>query len=117
MALVLGMADCPRQLQHPRQLRSDHENLLDHTHVALLDPDTVGTAPYARSKLDVKTNGDVVTIQRVLRNSPPPGVYGVPMGLTSRNVDRYSDSHFLSPSLHVAFARIMNLETRSVGSR
>ena len=41
-----------------------HENLLDQTHFAFLRPMTVGTAAYARSKLDVETNGDIVTIHR-----------------------------------------------------
>ena len=89
-----------------------HENLLDQTHFAFLHPDTVGTAAYARSKLDVETHGNVVTIHRRLKSSPPPPIYGVPMGLTGRDVDRYSDSHYVSPALHVAFACIVNPHPR-----
>ena len=35
-----------------------------------------------------------------------------PNPIQPRSAERYSDSHFLSPALHVAFARIVNLEPR-----
>lgn len=85
-----------------------HENLLDHTHFPFLHPGAVGTPEYARSKLKVRQEGDSVIIDRELRNSPPPGIYGVPTGLMGKAVDRFSDARFVSPALHAAFARIVD---------
>ncbi|TGP39371.1 aromatic ring-hydroxylating dioxygenase subunit alpha, partial [bacterium M00.F.Ca.ET.228.01.1.1] len=93
-------------------LRSDyvsmHENLLDQTHFPFLHPGAIGTPEYARSKLKVRVEGDVVVIDRALLNSPPPGVYGVPTGLMGRPVDRFSEARFVSPGLHTAYARIVD---------
>ena len=89
-----------------------HENLLDQTHFAILHADSVGTPEYARSELRVEGVGDQVHIARALRNSEPPAIYGVPMKLTGRKVDRYSDSRFESPAAHIAHARIVNAEPR-----
>lgn len=86
-----------------------HENLLDQTHFSILHSDTVGTPDYARSELEVRNEGDVVQIHRALRNSAPPPIYGIPMKLTGRPVDRFSDSRFASPAAHIAFAKIVNL--------
>ncbi|MEN9538696.1 MAG: hypothetical protein RLZZ126_931 [Pseudomonadota bacterium] len=85
-----------------------HENLLDQTHFPFLHPGAIGTPEYARSKLQVRRDGDVVVIDRALKNSPPPGVYAVPTGLTSKPVDRYSEARFVSPALHTAYARIVD---------
>jgi phenylpropionate dioxygenase-like ring-hydroxylating dioxygenase large terminal subunit len=87
-----------------------HENLLDQTHFSVLHADTVGTPEYARSELDVRVEGDVVALKRSLRNAAPPPIYGIPMKLTGRQVDRFSDSKFPSPALHIAHAKIVNLE-------
>jgi len=87
-----------------------HENLLDQTHFAILHSDTVGTPDYARSELQVHADGDKVIINRALRNSPPPMIYANPMKLVGRAVDRFSDSRFDTPALHVAHAKIVNLE-------
>ncbi len=87
---------------------SMHENLLDQTHFPFLHPGTVGTPEYARSKLDVQQEGDAVRLQRALRASPPPGIYGIPAGIMDKKVDRYSDSRFASPAMHVAFAKIVD---------
>jgi phenylpropionate dioxygenase-like ring-hydroxylating dioxygenase large terminal subunit len=93
-------------------LKSDyvsmHENLLDQTHFPFLHPGAIGTPEYARSKLKVRQEGDIVIIDRELRNSPPPGVYGVPTGLTGKPVDRFSEARFVSPALHTAYARIVD---------
>lgn len=86
-----------------------HENLLDQTHFPFLHPGAIGTPEYARSKLKVRMEGEnVVVIDRELRNSPPPGVYGVPTGLTGKPVDRFSEARFVSPALHTAYARIVD---------
>jgi vanillate O-demethylase monooxygenase subunit len=85
-----------------------HENLLDQTHFPFLHPGAIGTPEYARSKLHVRQEGEVVVIDRALKNSPPPGVYGVPTGLTGKPVDRYSEARFVSPALHTAYARIVD---------
>jgi vanillate O-demethylase monooxygenase subunit len=94
------------------QLDSDyvsmHENLLDQTHFPFLHPGTVGTPEYARSRLDVRQEGDVIIIDRLLRDSPPPGIYGVPTGLMGKRVDRLSEAKFVSPAMHVAFAKIVD---------
>lgn len=87
---------------------SMHENLLDQTHFPFLHPGAIGTPEYARSKLKVRQEGNVVIIDRVLKNSPPPGVYAIPTGLTGIPVDRYSEARFQSPAMHVAFARIVD---------
>ena len=87
---------------------SMHENLLDQTHFPFLHPGAIGTPEYARSKLEVRQEGEVIIIDRVLKNSPPPGVYGVPTGLIGRPVDRYSKARFATPALHVAFAKIVD---------
>jgi vanillate O-demethylase monooxygenase subunit len=87
---------------------SMHENLLDQTHFPFLHPGTVGTPEYARSKLEVKMEGEVVRIDRMLKNSPPPGIYGVPAEIQGKMVDRYSEARFASPAMHVAFARIVD---------
>jgi vanillate O-demethylase monooxygenase subunit len=89
---------------------SMHENLLDQTHFPFLHPGTVGTPEYARSKLDVRQDGDKVLLNRALRQSPPPGIYGVPAGLMHKKVDRYSEGMFASPAMHVAFAKIVDTE-------
>jgi phenylpropionate dioxygenase-like ring-hydroxylating dioxygenase large terminal subunit len=85
-----------------------HENLLDQTHFPFLHPGAIGTPEYARSKLKVRVEDDKVIIDRELRNSPPPGVYAVPTGLTGKPVDRFSDARFVSPALHTAYARIVD---------
>jgi len=92
-----------------------HENLLDQTHFGVLHAGAVGTPEYARSQLDFKVEGDKVFISRVLKNSPPPGIYGRPMGLEGKPVDRYSDSRFESPAGHIAHARIVDLHARFEG--
>jgi phenylpropionate dioxygenase-like ring-hydroxylating dioxygenase large terminal subunit len=89
-----------------------HENLLDQTHFAFLHPNTVGTPAYARSKLNVRQEGEKVRIFRELRNSEPNTLYGVPMDLMGRKVDRYSDSSYVSPAMHVAFAKVVNPNPR-----
>lgn len=95
-------------------MRSDyvamHENLLDQTHFPFLHPGTVGTPAYARSKLDVRQENDMVIIHRALRNSPPPSIYGVPAGVMDKKVDRLSEARFVSPAMHVAFAKIIDHE-------
>lgn len=92
-----------------------HENLLDQTHFAILHANSVGTPAYARSQLDVKQVGDEVHIARALLDSPPPRIYGVPMGLMDRPVNRYSDSRFAGPALHVAHARIEDPQPQAGG--
>ncbi|MGF6876933.1 Rieske 2Fe-2S domain-containing protein [Paraburkholderia sp. MM5477-R1] len=87
---------------------SMHENLLDQTHFPFLHPGAIGTPEYARSRLKVRVEGDVVVIDRELLNSPPPGVYGIPTGLMGKPVDRFSEARFVSPSLHTAYARIVD---------
>ncbi|MDM0116076.1 aromatic ring-hydroxylating dioxygenase subunit alpha [Variovorax sp. J22R133] len=87
---------------------SMHENLLDQTHFPFLHPGAIGTPEYARSKLKIRRDGEVVIIDRMLKNSPPPGVYAVPTGLTGKPVDRYSEARFQSPALHTAFAKIVD---------
>lgn len=87
---------------------SMHENLLDQTHFPFLHPGTVGTPEYARSKLEVRREGGVIIIDRALRNAPPPGIYGVPMQLMDRRVDRFSQARFLSPAIHAAFASVVD---------
>jgi len=90
-----------------------HENLLDQTHFPFLHPGTVGTPEFARSKLDVRQEGDVIVIYRSLKNAPPPGIYGVPMGLMERRVDRFSEARFVSPALHTAYASVTDSEDPS----
>ncbi len=85
-----------------------HENLLDQTHFPFLHPGAIGTPEYARSRLKVREEGGTVIIDRELRNSPPPGVYAMPTGLTGQSVDRFSDARFVSPALHTAYARIVD---------
>jgi phenylpropionate dioxygenase-like ring-hydroxylating dioxygenase large terminal subunit len=87
---------------------SMHENLLDQTHFPFLHPGAIGTPEYARSKLQVRQEGEVIIIDRELKNSPPPGVYAMPTGLTGKNVHRYSEARFASPALHIAFAKIVD---------
>lgn len=85
-----------------------HENLLDQTHFPFLHPGAIGTPEYARSKLKIRQEGEVVIIDRELKKSPPPAVYGVPTGLTGKLVDRFSEARFVSPALHTAYARIVD---------
>lgn len=92
---------------------SMHENLLDQTHFPFLHPGAIGTPEYARSRLKVSVERDVVVIYRELRNSPPPGVYGVPTGTMGQPVDRFSEARFVSPALHTAYARIIDNKDRS----
>jgi phenylpropionate dioxygenase-like ring-hydroxylating dioxygenase large terminal subunit len=87
---------------------SMHENLLDQTHFPFLHPGAVGTPEYARSRLSVRREGEAVVIDRMLKNSPPPGIYAMPTGLTGKPVDRYSEARFQSPAVHTAFARIVD---------
>jgi vanillate O-demethylase monooxygenase subunit len=91
---------------------SMHENLLDQTHFAVLHADSVGTPAYARSDLQVEEQGDQVHLTRALIDSPPPPIYGVPMKLMGRPVDRHSDSRFFSPAGHIAHASIVNRDPR-----
>lgn len=85
-----------------------HENLLDQTHFGILHAGAVGTPDYARSSLEFRAEGDRIFIQRALPNSPPPGIYDIPMKLGGKPVDRYSDSRFESPAGHIAHARIVD---------
>lgn len=92
---------------------SMHENLLDQTHFPFLHPGAIGTPEYARSKLEARMEGDSVVIDRALLNSPPPGVYAMPTGLEGKPVNRYSEARFVSPALHRAFARIVDMHDPS----
>jgi phenylpropionate dioxygenase-like ring-hydroxylating dioxygenase large terminal subunit len=47
------------------------ENLLDTTHLTFLHPTTLGTDAFARSELDVKREGDRITVARWLMNELP----------------------------------------------
>lgn len=87
---------------------SMHENLLDQTHFPFLHPGAIGTPAYARSRLKVRQEADMVIIDRELKDSPPPDVYGIPTGLTGKPVDRLSDGRFVSPAMHTAYARIID---------
>ena len=93
-------------------MRSDyvamHENLLDQTHFPFLHPGSIGTPEFARSSLQVRQEGEVIIIDRELRDSVPPGVYAMPTGLIGQAVHRYSQARFASPALHTAFAKIVN---------
>ena len=86
-----------------------HENLLDQTHFTYLHVGTVGTPEYARAPLSVQAEGDQVWLRKELANSPPPGIYGIPMGLTDKLVDRRSEAGFRSPACHIAHATITDL--------
>jgi len=90
-----------------------HENLLDQTHFSFLHADSVGTPEYAKAPLQVRQEGDAVLLRKELLNSSPPPIYGVPMGLTGRLVDRLSESGFMSPAVHVAHATITNHDLRA----
>lgn len=87
---------------------SMHENLLDQTHFPFLHPGAIGTPEYARSKLEVRFENNEIIIDRALLNSPPPGVYAMPTGLSGKPVNRFSEAKFVSPALHRAFARIVD---------
>lgn len=94
---------------------SMHENLLDQTHFPFLHPGAIGTPEYARSKLEARVEDDKVIIERQLLNSPPPGVYAGPTKLGGIPVNRFSTAMFVSPAMHVAFARIVDI-TKHHGS-
>lgn len=83
-----------------------HENLIDQTHFPFLHPNTVGTPEYARSTLEVSTEGNQVVINRSLKDSPPPGIYGKPANIMHKRVDRTSEARFVSPAVHTAHAQI-----------
>ena len=83
-----------------------HENLLDQTHFTFLHAGSVGTPEWAAAPLEVSQDGDVVTLRRELKNSPPPGIYATPMKLEGKMVDRLSEASFIGPAGHVAFATI-----------
>jgi vanillate O-demethylase monooxygenase subunit len=51
-------------------------------------------------------DGLKLKVLRELRGAPPPPIYGVPMGLTGRIVDRFTDANFVSPGAHLAYAKI-----------
>jgi phenylpropionate dioxygenase-like ring-hydroxylating dioxygenase large terminal subunit len=90
-----------------------HENLLDQTHFPFLHPGTVGTPDFVRSTLEAREEDGVIIIDRALPNSPPPGIYAMPMGMEGQPVNRYSDARFASPAMHVAFARLTDVEGRA----
>ncbi|HCT4792730.1 TPA: hypothetical protein OTY80_004872 [Klebsiella variicola] len=48
-------------------------------------------------------------IERQLLNSPPPGVYASPTKLGGIPVNRFSTAMFVSPAMHVAYARIVDI--------
>jgi phenylpropionate dioxygenase-like ring-hydroxylating dioxygenase large terminal subunit len=87
-----------------------HENLLDLTHFTYLHADNIGTPEYVSAPFEVTTEGNKVRIVRRVDNAAPPPIYGVPMKLEDKRVNRVSDSWFMSPAFHVAFASIKNLE-------
>ncbi len=86
------------------------ENLMDLTHFSYLHADTVGTPGYATAPYEMVVGDGTVKVLRELRNSPPPPVYGVPMKLMGRDVDRYTDANFVLPGAHLAYARIVNTQ-------
>ncbi|HEY8611998.1 MAG TPA: aromatic ring-hydroxylating dioxygenase subunit alpha, partial [Roseomonas sp.] len=85
-----------------------HENLLDQTHFSFLHAGSVGTPAWAAAPLEVAQEGDVVKLRRELLDSPPPGIYAIPMKLEGKPVDRLSEAAFIGPAGHVAFARILD---------
>ncbi|WP_298283205.1 aromatic ring-hydroxylating dioxygenase subunit alpha [Acidocella sp.] len=89
---------------------SMHENLLDQTHFPFLHPGTVGTPDFVRSTLDVREENGMVIIDRSLPNSPPPGIYAMPMDMAGQPVNRFSEARFASPAMHVAFARLTDID-------
>lgn len=89
-----------------------HENLLDQTHFPILHAGTVGTPEYSRAKMEVAQEGDKVVQYRELLDAEPPSIYGIPMGLMGRKVDRFSHAYFMSPAGHIAHAKIINREPK-----
>jgi vanillate O-demethylase monooxygenase subunit len=91
-----------------------HENLLDQTHFPILHASTgIATPAFSKSTMDVRVEGNVVHLVRSLLDSPAPDIYGVPVHLKDRIVDRHSDGYFASPALHYAHARIVNKDVRA----
>ncbi len=86
-----------------------HENLLDQTHFTYLHAGSVGTPDYARAPLSMRVEGDQVWLRKELSASAAPGIYGIPMGLENKLVDRRSDAGFRSPACHIAHATITDL--------
>lgn len=89
------------------------ENLMDLTHFSYLHSDTVGTPGYATAPVTIVPEGHKLKVLRELHGDPPPPIYGVPMGLMGRPVDRYTDANFVSPGAHLAVGRIVNREPRA----
>jgi len=90
-----------------------HENLLDLPHFSFLHADNIGTPEYAAAPFDVSAEGNKVRIVRRVDNAAAPPIYAVPMKLEGKRVNRVSDSWFMTPALHVAFASIRNLDAAS----
>jgi vanillate O-demethylase monooxygenase subunit len=87
-----------------------HENLLDLTHFTYLHADNIGTPEYVSAPFDVSAEANKIRIVRRVDNAAPPPIYAVPMKLEGKRVNRVSDSWFMTPAFHVAFASIQNLE-------
>jgi vanillate O-demethylase monooxygenase subunit len=87
------------------------ENLLDLTHFSYLHAGNVGTPEWVDCPFEVTVEGEKVHSVRRLDNAAPPMIYAVPMGLTHRErVNRISDSWYVSPAMHVAYATIEDLD-------
>ena len=74
------------------------ENLLDTTHLPFLHPNTLGTDSFARSELEVKREGDRLTVSRYVMDDLPAPFHkqmgGFPDGM---KVDRWQVTHFGPP--------------------
>lgn len=93
-----------------------HENLLDTTHFGFLHAGNVGSVEYALAPADYEADDTNVRISRIQPRGVLPALYDAPMGLVGIDVDRHTDSWYVSPGWHVAHARVLGPQGREYRS-
>ena len=83
-----------------------HENLLDTTHFGFLHAGNVGSVEYALSPASYEAIDSSVRINRIQPRGVLPSLYDAPMDLVGVEVDRHTDSWYVSPAWHVAHALV-----------
>lgn len=58
------------------------DNLLDLSHLAFVHKSTIGNEAVAENSIDTKLDGDVITVERMMPNSPAPPLYQKLRGYT-----------------------------------
>lgn len=87
-----------------------HENVLDLTHFPYVHGAHIGGDDYVGVPAEIAVRSGSVSITRKLENRPVPGIFSMMIGNEGHQVNRISESWFVSPAFHISHATIEDLD-------